>query len=469
MNPIKKFPPKGFKPTRRDFIRLTGLSVASFLVPVTGLTQGLKEFALAGGNSTKTRVAATKADNYERAYIRQKVEHLFDSLGGISDIVKAGDKVGIKINLTGGSYWADHSKLNGVDVRECMWNHPEILRAVGELLIDIGVSPGDITIVEALWDTGCYTQFGYQEIQQYLGAQLVNLNNAAPFTSFTTRSAGSDPFFYESFILNQILDDIDVFISLPKMKQHIIAGMTHSMKNLVGIAPLQFYQMQGDTGTRSKLHHEGGVPVYHLPRSICDLNMARPIHLTVIDGIKNAIGGEGAWAPAFEPYEHHVLLAGKDPVATDSVATKIMWQDPEGQQLLLPDGQYTDNYMYLAHQKGMGTNLLSEIEIVGDGADGIFGVDDDLISKDRSIKLFQNHPNPFSETTTIKFFLPVRQFVTIKIYSNSGNEVCRLVNGYYSYGEHQIEWGANGLRAGIYHCVLQTKNISLTKKMVVRS
>ena len=74
---------------------MTGLSVASFLVPVTGLSQRLKDFSLVGGNGSKTRVAATEADNYERAYIRQKVEHLFDSLGGISDVVKPGDKVGI--------------------------------------------------------------------------------------------------------------------------------------------------------------------------------------------------------------------------------------------------------------------------------------------------------------------------------------------------------------------------------------
>ncbi len=465
----KEFLPKEFKPTRRDFIKLTGLSVASLLVPATGLPLGLKDFSLFGSNDYKTKVAATKADNYERVYIRQQVEHLFDSLGGISDIVKAGDKVGIKINLTGGSYWADHSSLNGVDVRECMWNHPEILRAVGELLIDSGVSPGDITIVEALWDSACYTQFGYQEIQQYLGAQMVNLNIAAPYISFINRSTGGNPYYYESFILNQILDDIDVFISLPKMKQHITAGMTHSMKNLVGIAPLQFYQMQGDTGTRSKLHHEGGLPGYHLPRSICDLNMARPVHLTVIDGIKNAIGGEGAWCPAFEPYEHHVLLAGKDPVATDSIATKIMWQNPEGQQLELPDGQFADNYMYLAHQKGMGTNQLSEIEIAGDGADDIFGVDDDLILKESRVRLYQNYPNPFSETTIIKFFLPDPHLIKIKIYNNSGKEVCRLAEGHFSHGEHQINWSVNGLPAGIYHCVLQARNISLTKKMVVRN
>jgi uncharacterized protein (DUF362 family) len=464
----KEIPNKGHQTTRREFIKLTGLSVASFLAPATGLPLGLSDLSLPGGNDYNTKVAVTRADQYERTYIRQKVEHLFDSLGGISDVVKPGDKVAIKINLTGGSYWADHPKLNGVDVRECMWNHPETLRAVGELIIDCGVTPSDIYIVEALWDQSCYTDYGYQEIQQYLGAQLVNLNTAAPYTTFGNISTGGNAYFYNSFILNQILGEVNVFVSLPKMKQHIVAGMTHSMKNLVGCVPLQFYQMPGNTGTRSKIHEEGGEPTYHLPRSICDLNMARPVHLTVIDGIKNAIGGEGAWAPAFEPCQHHWLLAGKDPVAADSIATKVMGQDPEAMQLELPDGGSTDNYLYLAHQKGMGTNQLNEIEIVGDGSGEIFGIGDDLMNLSR-VRLYQNHPNPFSESTMIRFFLPDPQPVRIRIHDNSGREVVRLLDGRISSGEHQIEWRAGGLPGGIYHCTLQAGGISLARKMIYRS
>lgn len=462
----KEIPKKGHQTTRRDFLRLTGLSVASFLAPVSGLPLALNDLSLFGVTDYKIKVAATKADNYERTNIRQKVEHLFDSLGGISDVVKPGDKVGIKINLTGGSYWANHPKLQGVDVRECMWNHPEILRAVGELIIDCGVTPSDIYIVEALWDQSCYTDYGYQEIQQYLGAQVVNLNTAAPYITFGNLSTGDNPYFYNSFILNQVLGEVNIFVSLPKMKQHILAGMTHSMKNLVGCAPLQFYQMPGNTGIRSKLHQEGGEPTYHLPRSICDLNMARPIHLTVIDGIKNAIGGEGAWAPAFTPYEHHWLLAGKDPVAADSIATKVMGQDPELLQLELPDGTFTDNHMYLAHQKGMGTNQLDEIDLVGDGAGGIFGLDDDLFPDYSRVRLFQNVPNPFTESTTVRYFLPDTQPITLKIYNNSGQEVYRLADGRATAGEHRSEWRPNGIPGGIYHCTLQSGRISLTRKMV---
>jgi hypothetical protein len=77
-------------------------------------------------------VAVTQGDNYESAFIRNRVEHLFNSLGGIGDVVQPGDKVGIKINLTGGSSWVGHENLEGVDFRECVWTHPEVLKAVGE-------------------------------------------------------------------------------------------------------------------------------------------------------------------------------------------------------------------------------------------------------------------------------------------------------------------------------------------------
>jgi hypothetical protein len=49
-------------------------------------------------------------------------------------------------------------------------------------------------------------------------------------------------------------------------------------------------------------------------------------------------GGEGAWNSTFQPAEYQVLLAGKDPVATDNVASYLMGNDPESDKFMLPDG-----------------------------------------------------------------------------------------------------------------------------------
>jgi uncharacterized protein (DUF362 family) len=455
------------RPSRREFLGTMGMALAGVLISRYGLSNNLIGLPGRLKGTRSNMVAATLADNYESIFIRQRVEHLFDSLGGISDMVQPGDKVGIKINLTGGSGWANDPQLNGVDIRECAWTHPEVLRAVGELLIDSGVSGNDIYIVEARWDNACYYQYGYSDVQEYLGAQVVNLNVAAPYADFITKSTGSDYFFYDSFIFNGILDEIDVFVSIPKMKQHYTAGVTHSMKNLIGSTPLNYYQMPNQQGTRSKLHVEGGDAGFHLPRSICDLNMARPIHLAVIDGIKNAVGGEGPWNPTFEPHEDHYLLAGKNAVSTDSVASYIMGNDPEPAQLLRPDGTLCDNHLWLANQKGMGINIMSEIELVGDGAGSISGIDEgaDNISASYPIILYQNYPNPFSSSTKIRYFLHDSCQVSLIIYNHRGQEINRLVDEKNSSGEHMVEWNAVNLPGGVYYARLSVHGFSQVRKM----
>ena len=457
-----------YRLTRRDFMTIMGLTTAGLFIRPSGIAQPLR--VLGSNGRYLTQVAATQHNDYDQALIRQKVEYLFNQLGGIGDIMSAGDKVAIKINLTGGSYWANHQNLQGVDIRECAWTHPEVLRAVGELVIDQGVNPSDIYIVEALWDDDSYNDYGYLDVQNYLGAQRVNLNQAAPYAGFANISTGDDPFFYSYFIMNQVLGEVDAFISIPKMKHHYEAGTTQSMKNLVGSVPLQFYQMPGNTGTRSALHQEGGAVSYHLPRSICDLNMARPVHLAVIDGIKNAVGGEGPWNPTFTPSEYDFLLAGKDPVATDSIATLIMGLNPEAEQLELPTGLDCDNHLWLAHQKGMGTNILSEIQVVGDGAGAILGVDDDEESPGFSNgpRIYPNYPNPFRSYTSIKYHIPSDSEVTVEILEPSGKLIVQLEKGWKNSGDHLTGWSARNMPAGTYFCRLSTNGRTVIRKLLVK-
>jgi uncharacterized protein (DUF362 family) len=455
---IKKF-------SRREFLSTLGLTTAGLLVTPYVTTKNVEAQV---GASFSTQVAITQADNYDPSLIKQKVQHLFESIGGISDVVKAGDKVGIKLNLTGGSGSASSSKLDGKPITESMWTHPDVLRAVGELIIDSGVNANDIYIVEAIWDSASYNNFGYLEVQQSLGAQLVNLNTKEPYADFIDKPVGDNRFFYDSFKLNQILADIDVYVSIPKMKQHYEAGVTHSLKNQIGIVPIQFYMQNMWDGMRSKLHYEGGDVGYHLPRSICDLNLARPVHLAIIDGVKNAVGGEGVWNPTFQTAENHVMLAGKDPVATDSIASYLMGNDPEAEKLQLPDGaRQCDNYLELLHQRGVGTNQMNEIEAVGDGAGLITSVRPERkVIPLNDFQLCQNFPNPFNPSTAIIFYLPHAEYVTIKIYSITGQEIETLVNGTVPAGQHELHWMAKHLSSGVYLCKMQAGKFSDTKKLI---
>jgi uncharacterized protein (DUF362 family) len=340
---------------------------------------------------------------------------------------------------------------------------------VGELIIDCGVSPNDLFIVEALWDTASYNNFEYLDVQQSLGAQFVNLNSKAPYSDFVQKDVGDKRFYYSSFTMNQVLSDIDVYVSIPKLKQHYDAGVTASLKNQVGSVPMLNYVMPSlNDGRRSMLHYEGGDISFHLPHSICDLNLARPVHLAVIDGVRNARGGEGVWNPTFQTHQDNVLMAGKDPVATDSVAAYLMGNNPEAATFQLPDGvRQCDNYLDLLRNKGVGTNLMSEIELVGDGAGMVTAVQGkEKPALPTEIQLYQNYPNPFNPSTTIAFSLPHPEHIRLTLHNIVGQEIETLVDGEVPAGQHTIRWNANGLASGIYIYRLQAGRFVEAKKMI---
>lgn len=80
--------------------------------------------------------------------------------------------------------------------------------------------------------------------------------------------------------------------------------------------------------------------------------------------------------------------------------------------------------------------------------------------------LYQNEPNPFSNTTAIRFYLPETQESTINVYNIDG-KLIKEVKGTFSKGENQINLDKEDLlSSGIYYYQLQTANYSGTKKMV---
>jgi uncharacterized protein (DUF362 family) len=457
--------------SRRKFI--TSLSTTAGIAMLTfgkgnGLLARYSGDHSEGHSDYQAKVAVTRADNYNREGIRNKVQHLFDSLGGIDDVIKTSDKIAIKINLTGGSETQNNSRLKGADLRDTVWTHPEVLRAVCELLIDYGVTAGNIFIVEALWDQASFDDFGYREVMNELGTQFIDLNKPDPYPDFVNIPTGENKFFYDSFVMNPILKEVDCYISIPKMKHHYSAGATHSIKNQIGAVPLSKYNMNGQSGSRASLHSEGGSTGTHLPHSIADLYLARPVDLAINDGIKNSINGEGPWIDGYENAEFGLLLAGKDAIALDAVSTYQMGVDPEGSTLRLPNGSSCLNYMQLLSNLGYGTNRMSEIELVGDGADAIVSLipDRERITP-AGFSLSQNYPNPFDRSTTFLYHLPASEHVIIKIMDAKGQEVETLINSIQTAGSYEITWKPLGDAGGIFYCIMQAGNFHKSVKLML--
>ena len=306
------------------------------------------------------RVAIAQAASYDPATVRKQVRALIDGIGGLDDLVRNRPRVAIKVNLTGGT----NSKIvpGGVLPIESFVTHPEVVRALGEALREAGAR--ELYIVEAVYERASYSQWGYDDVAKALDATLIDLNSPHPYTEFANVEVGQNSFIYESFTLNHLLQEVDTFVSVAKIKCHWIAGVTLSMKNLFGLAPLQHYRRDPQDSYRSLFHgaeHETGTRV---PRIVMDLNRARPIHLSVLDGIKTIEGGEGPWIDAIRPISPGVLIAGKNPVATDAVATATMGFDPRADY---PNAPFVhgDNLLNLAADLKLGTNHLEEIEVAG--------------------------------------------------------------------------------------------------------
>lgn len=85
----------------------------------------------------------------------------------------------------------------------------------------------------------------------------------------------------------------------------------------------------------------------------------------------------------------------------------------------------------------------------------------------KEFALAQNFPNPFNPTTTIKFSVPSREKVSLKIFDALGREVKTLVNEIRDAGEYQEIFDARDLASGTYYYLLQAGTFRQTKKMTL--
>ena len=65
-------------------------------------------------------------------------------------------------------------------------------------------------------------------------------------------------------------------------------------------------------------------------------------------------------------------------------------------------------------------------------------------------KLYQNVPNPFNGTTTVKFYVPESTEVTIGVYNILGEYVAEVTNDIFNVGKHEVTFDANDLGQGTY-------------------
>jgi photosystem II stability/assembly factor-like uncharacterized protein len=88
-------------------------------------------------------------------------------------------------------------------------------------------------------------------------------------------------------------------------------------------------------------------------------------------------------------------------------------------------------------------------------------------SEPSEFKLYQNYPNPFNPETTIRFEVPEKSKVELKVYDILGREVATLVNKAVHAGNYKISFNASGFASGVYFFRLQAGSFTNTKKMIL--
>ncbi len=146
------------------------------------------------------------------------------------------------------------------------------------------------------------------------------------------------------------------------------------------------------------------------------------------------------------------------PVHTVNLPGTGGWQTWQtvSQNAVLPAGEYTLRLTSLSGEYNLNWyqfNLLT-------------GIEDDA-GIPLSYTLEQNYPNPFNPSTTIRYSLKESGPVTLKIFNILGETVATLVDERQKTGHYSLTFDGNSLVSGVYFYRLSTRDISLTRKMIL--
>lgn len=271
------------------------------------------------------KVSLRKIQDYQSDLMRQALTHALSLLGELENIIKPGSNIFVKINHLSPPSPAE----------EAIVTHPAFTREVLLLLKEIGctITVGDD--IQAKQKDG-FLISGYRELCNNLGIPLVNLKEVG-FRRIDCKGKVLEKAYISPLVL-----DSDFLINLPKLKTHSFTMFTGAVKNMYGIIP---------HGLRSSYHRQFFKNEL-FSEMLVDIFSCAPPHLNIMDAV---VAMEGEGPSAGRPKQVNLILASRDAVALDTVASKIIGLNP----LQILTTKYAD-------ERGLGVGQFENIEIIGE-------------------------------------------------------------------------------------------------------
>ncbi|MCK5802411.1 MAG: DUF362 domain-containing protein [Lentisphaeria bacterium] len=274
-------------------------------------------------NESRATVSVSACDDYAPEHVMAALRKTLEPLGGMGAFVHVGQTVLIKPNL-----------LSPRPPEECVTTHPALVAAVvtlcreaGAERVWVGDSPAGAHSEEILWQ-----KTGMTDVVSAAGGELKS------FTSDGSRVCGD-----RTVAAPPWIDDVDVIISLPKVKTHILTMLTCALKNTYGLIP----------GESKSLYHSDFPSPRSMARFLLDVYEAFRPTLHIADGVQ-ALEGQG---PANgTPVHVGILAASVDGAALDAVLARLFGLHPKS----IPMLRY-------AGERDIGETDPTHIDAIGDG------------------------------------------------------------------------------------------------------
>jgi len=253
--------------------------------------------------TNKSLVSIYKAQDYSPEHIKLAVSNCLQDLGGIEKFISPGQKVLLKPNL-----------LGTFEPDKAVTTHPEVVKAVAEIVIAagakcfIGDSPGMGSFKSVCNLTGM------TKVAEETGAELRELNDPGEFLKTDNKVGKKLP-------LSSFLKNIDVIITLPKLKTHGQMGFTGALKNQYGLLP----------GSLKAEYHYRMKTREWLAEFIIDINRSAAVKLAIMDAV---VGMEGDGPSGGEPRAIGCIMASTDLTAVDAVACRMVGIDAAANPIL---------------------------------------------------------------------------------------------------------------------------------------